>query len=218
MCSSPRTRYWYSPPASSASRRTGLSPNASRCMREASSATSNSPMPWMLLAVPVKYLATKRAVEADGLEDLRPAVRLIGRDAHLRHHLVQALADRLHEALGGFLRRNFGDDLVKLGQRLEREVRMDRFRAVAGEQREVMHFARRAGLDDEARAGAQAVANEVLMHRRRRQQAPGMGMSSADTVRSEMIRMLKPRWIASSACAQRLASAASMPAAPQVAG
>ena len=47
---------------------------------------------------------------------------------------------------------------------------MDRLRAVAGEQREVVHLARRAGLDHEPRAGAQALADEVLMHRRGREQ------------------------------------------------
>ena len=35
--------------------------------------------------------------------------------------------------------------------RLEREIGVHRFRAVAAEQREMVHFARGAGLDDEAR-------------------------------------------------------------------
>ena len=55
---------------------------------EASSATSNSPMPSMLLAVPVKYLSTKALLQSDRLEDLRAAIGLVGGDAHLGHHLV----------------------------------------------------------------------------------------------------------------------------------
>ncbi len=42
-------------------------------------------------------------LQPDGVENLRAAIGLIGRDAHLRHHLEQALADRLDVAL---------DDLV----------------------------------------------------------------------------------------------------------
>src|SRR6185312_13195311 len=37
--------------------------------------------------------------EADGVEDLRAAIRLIGRDAHLGRHLEDALADRLDVAM-----------------------------------------------------------------------------------------------------------------------
>ena len=95
MCSSPRTRQAYSPPASSMSASTGSSPKAARCMRIASSATSNTPMPPTWLAVPRKYLSTSSLFEADGLEQLRAAVGHVGGDAHLRHDLRQALADRL---------------------------------------------------------------------------------------------------------------------------
>src|ERR1700741_1569274 len=37
--------------------------------------------------------------EPDGVEDLRAAIGLIGGDAHLRHHLEDALVDRLDVAL-----------------------------------------------------------------------------------------------------------------------
>ena len=43
---------------------------------------------------------------------------------------------------------------------------MDRFRAVAAEEREVMHFPRGAGFHHQAGGGAQALAREVLVHRR----------------------------------------------------
>ena len=38
-------------------------------------------------------------LQPDRVENLRAAIGLIGRDAHLRHHLQQALADRLDVAL-----------------------------------------------------------------------------------------------------------------------
>ncbi|MCY1522712.1 hypothetical protein D9M68_575770 [compost metagenome] len=58
MCSSPRVRQAYSPPASSMLASTGSSPKAALCMRMASSAISKTPMPSTRLAVPVKYLFT----------------------------------------------------------------------------------------------------------------------------------------------------------------
>jgi hypothetical protein len=57
MCSSPRVRQAYSPPASSIVDSTGSSPKAARCRRIASSAISNTPMPSTRLAVPVKYFS-----------------------------------------------------------------------------------------------------------------------------------------------------------------
>ena len=41
--------------------------------------------------------------QADGVENLRAAIGLIGRDAHLGHHLEQAFVDRLDVALDDFL-------------------------------------------------------------------------------------------------------------------
>ena len=133
-------------------------------MRAASSAISIRPMPSTLLAVPVKYLSTNALLQADGLEDLRAAVRLVGGDAHLGHHLEQPLADRLDEALAGLGASIRGHCVLHRGQRLEREVRMDRLGAVAGEHGEVVHLARRAGLDHEAGAGAQAGAHQMVVH------------------------------------------------------
>ena len=45
-------------------------------------------------------------VEPDRLEDLRPVVGRDGRDAHLRHHLEHALAERLDQVAHGLLRRD----------------------------------------------------------------------------------------------------------------
>ena len=53
---------------------------------------------------------------------------------------------------------------------LERKIGVDRFRAVTRKQRKMVHFARRAGFHDQARAGAQALGHQVLMDGRERQQ------------------------------------------------
>ena len=109
--------------------------------------------------------------QADGVENLRAAIRLIGRDAHLGHHLEQALVDRLDVALDDLLLVELLRQLVlHADQRLEGEIGIDRFRAVAGEAREMMHLARLAGFHHHADRGAQSVADQVVVHRRGRQQ------------------------------------------------
>ncbi|AJX01694.1 hypothetical protein BM45_3124 [Burkholderia mallei] len=109
--------------------------------------------------------------EAERLEDLRAGVRHVRGDAHLRHHLLQALADRLREVVDRLLRRQVARQPVRhLRERFHREVRVHGFRAVAREQREVVRLARGARLDDEARARAQALLHEVRVDRRRREQ------------------------------------------------
>ena len=109
--------------------------------------------------------------EADGVENLRAAIGLIGRDAHLGHHLEHALADRLDVALDDFLVVELLRQVALHGdQRLEGEIGVDRLGAVAGEAAEMMHLARLAGLDDEADRGAQALADQVMMHAARREQ------------------------------------------------
>ena len=57
-----------------------------------------------------------------------------------------------------------------LVERLEHQVRVDRARAVADQRREVVHLARLAGLQDDARAQARALAHEVVVDRGDRQQ------------------------------------------------
>src|SRR6266705_991055 len=105
MCSSPRTRQAYSPPASSIDFSTGSSSsNAVLWMRSASSATWKMSMPW-------------------------PEVAFCG----------------------------------KLEQSLEREIGVHGFGPVAAEKGEMVHLADRAGLDDEAGAGAQALSHQVLV-------------------------------------------------------
>ena len=121
----------------------------------------------------MKYLLDEIRLQPDGVEDLRAAIGLVGRDAHLGHHLEDALADRLDVArddlVGVDLLRQLAA-LVHVEQRVEGEIGVDRLGAVAGEAAEMMHFARLAGFDDEADRGAQALADQVMVHGRRRQQ------------------------------------------------
>ena len=105
--------------------------------------------------------------QADRVEDLRAAIGLIGGDAHLGHHLEDALVDRLDVALDDLLLVELLRQIVLHGdQRLEREIGIDRLRAVAGEASEVVHLARLARFDHQPDRGAQALADQVVMHRR----------------------------------------------------
>ncbi len=118
-----------------------------------------------------EILLDEAGVQADGVEDLRAAIGLVGRDAHLGHHLQQALADSLDVVLlhlAGLERHAVLH--AQLLQRLEGEVGIDRLGAVAGEAAEMMHLAHLARFDHQAGLGAQAAANQVMMHRRRHQQ------------------------------------------------
>ena len=109
--------------------------------------------------------------EADRIEDLRAAIGLVGRNAHFRHDLENALADRLDVVLLDLI----GGERQRLAQpyvfdRLERDRGVDRFCAIAGQHAEMVDLTRFAGLDDQPGLHAQALADEVMMHRCRRQQ------------------------------------------------
>ena len=61
-------------------------------------------MPSMVEAVPVKiFLDEVKYSHHGGVENLRPAIGLIGRDAHLGHHLQNPLAHRLDVILLHFI-------------------------------------------------------------------------------------------------------------------
>ncbi len=116
-------------------------------------------------------LVDQGARQADRVEDLRAAIGLIGRDAHLRHDLEQSLVDRLDVALDQLVgAHRLGQVLGHRDQGLEGEIGIDRFRAIAGETGEMVHLAHFASFDDEADRGAQTLADQVMMHRRGRQQ------------------------------------------------
>ena len=112
------------------------------------------------------------AVEPDGLEDLRPAVGGDRRDPHLRHHLEQALADRLQQPLERLLVGDARGQLgatMQIGERLEQQIGVDRGGAVADQRRKVVVLARLAGLDHEAGLQPGALVDQVLVHRAERQ-------------------------------------------------
>ncbi len=112
-----------------------------------------------------EVLVAERRRDPDGLEDLRAAVRLVGGDAHLGHHLEEALGDGLDVAGAGLLMgRAVGEEVAQGGDGGEGEVRVDGLGAVAGQQREVVHLARGSRLHHEARPRAQPGAHQVLVH------------------------------------------------------
>ncbi|OIQ83878.1 hypothetical protein GALL_343050 [mine drainage metagenome] len=113
-----------------------------------------------------EILFNERSVETDRIENLRAAIGLVGRNAHLGHDLVQALADRLDE----FLLSALGILQPEAGNGFERQPRTHGFGAIAGEQGEVMHFPRGAGIDHQACAGTQAGLDQMMMHGSGRQQ------------------------------------------------
>ena len=142
----------------------------------------------------------ERARETDRVEYLRAAIGLIGRDAHLRHDLEQAFVDGLDEALDDFVgAHRLGQVLGHRGQRLEREVGIDRLGAIAGKARKMMHFARFASLQDETDRSTQALADEMMVNRGGREQRGNrnaVGTDHAvgedDDVVAAMDRRLRP--------------------------
>ena len=106
------------------------------------------------------------AVESDGFEYLRAVVRRHGRDAHLGHDLEQLLVDGLDVRGEGLL---FSHVLVvalvqQLPDRRERQVGVERARAVADEQGELVHLPRVPHLRHERRLQALPRPHEVMVH------------------------------------------------------
>ncbi len=132
---------------------------------------------------PREVAVDQRLLEADRLEDLRAAVALDGRDPHLGDRLQQRLAQRLDDPPLGLVGVLDAGDAPVAGQLVdgvEHEVGVDRAGAVADEHGEVVDLARLAGLEDEPRAQARALAHEVVVHgadgqQRRDRRAVGAG-------------------------------------------
>jgi hypothetical protein len=78
---------------------------------------------------------------------------------------------------------------VHVGERVEGQVGVDGFGAIAGQGGELVHFARFAGFHHQANRGAQALADQVVVHRRRRQQRRDRDAVGAD-LRSDRMMML----------------------------
>jgi len=111
-------------------------------------------------------------VEADGLEDLRAAVGRHRGHAHLAHHLEQAVLERTDHVVNGLFRWHRHQQLAasQIFGALEKQVRVDRRRAVADQQGKMMHLPHITGLDDHADIGAHLQPHQVVMHVRRGQQ------------------------------------------------
>src|ERR1041385_5782934 len=129
-----------------------------------------------------EVLVDEACLEADGGENLRAAIRLIGRDAHLGHHLEQPLVDRLDVALDDFFLVDLARQLgVHRNERFERQIRVDGFGAVAGEAAEMVHLARLCRLDHDPDRGAKPLTDQVMVHggaaeQRRHRHAVGAGL------------------------------------------
>ena len=110
--------------------------------------------------------------EPDRLEDLRGGVAGHRGDAHLGHHLAHALDQRADVVADRLARLDVGEDAVggHVLDRLERQVRVDRGRAEAEQQRHVVDLAGVAALDHQRGLGALPGGDEVVVHRRGQQQ------------------------------------------------
>ncbi|EWC59048.1 hypothetical protein UO65_5657 [Actinokineospora spheciospongiae] len=110
--------------------------------------------------------------QAERLEDLRAVVGGHGGHAHLRHGLAHALAQRLDQVAGRGVRVGALDQapVRQVLDRGHRQVRVDRGRAVADQQRHVVHLAGVAGLHHQADLAAGLLPDQVLVHRADEQQ------------------------------------------------
>ena len=109
-------------------------------------------------------------VDTDGFEQLRAAVRHVGRHAHLGHDLRQAFADGFDVVVDRLFGRQISWQIfVQVSQCFKREVGVHSFCAVASQHSEVMYFAGAASFHHQTSGGAQAFAHQVLVNRRQGQ-------------------------------------------------
>ncbi len=121
------------------------------------------------------------AVDANRLKQLRAAVAHVGADTHLGHDFGQALANRLDVIANRLVRRQrAGQALVHGRQRLQRQVGVNRFSAITRQHGKVVYLARRAGLDHQARRGAQPLHHQMLVNGRQRQQRRNSHLRGTD--------------------------------------
>src|SRR5262249_9176465 len=109
--------------------------------------------------------------KANSVEDLRTAIRLVGRDPHLRNYFEDPLADRL-DVVALYLcsaERQFVLDADLLECR-KGKIGVARPRPVAGGGKEMVDLAGLPGFDDDTRAGAQPLPNQVVVYCRGREQ------------------------------------------------
>ena len=170
---SPSRRHWYSPPHSRSALDARAHGEGALMPLEHLLGDHVDPDAADARRGPGEVAVHEVLVEADRLEDLRAAIALERRDAHLGHHLEDALVERLDVVLDRLLVGDADEEalLDHVVQRLEREIRVDHPRAVAEEQRAVMHLARVAGFDDQRAAGPRALAHQMMVNACRREQA-----------------------------------------------
>ena len=121
---------------------------------------------------PREVLVNNFLIEAHGLEDLRTSIRFDRRDPHLGHHFYNALYSAIYIALFGFLvgvlvEHPLADHVVEA---FKCHIGINRLRAVAQQQAEVVHLARFARLNRQTNARARLVAHQVVVNTRHRQQ------------------------------------------------
>ena len=114
-----------------------------------------------------------RLVQADGFENLRPAVTLQGGDPHFGKDFQQPLVDGLDVVLQDFVRSVFRREQafgVQVSQCFKGEMGIDGAGAISDQQREMHHLARLARLDDEGNLVPGFLAHQVIVHGGQRQQ------------------------------------------------
>ena len=111
--------------------------------------------------------AYKRAREADGLEIIAAAIGGDDGDAELAHDFEQALVHRFFVAADAFLQGELAEQAasVAVGDALLRQVGVDGGGADADQYGEVMHIQAFGRTDIEAGEGAQALADQMGVHR-----------------------------------------------------
>ena len=122
---------------------------------------------------PGKIGLDQSPVQPDGLEDLRAAVALQRRHAHLREGLQQPLVDPLDEILDRLVGGDLDRQTFLVGealQRLDCQVGIDRASSVADQQREMHHLARLARFDDQGHLRPRPFAHQQIMHGRQSKQ------------------------------------------------
>ena len=120
-------------------------------------------------------------VQAHGFKQLRAAVRHVRRHTHLGHDLGQALANRLHVVVDGFIGRKIGPQfLVHLGQCFHGQVRVHGFCAIACQHRKVVDFAGGTRFHHQTGGGTQTFAHQMLVNSRHGQQRGDDHLRRAD--------------------------------------
>jgi len=112
-----------------------------------------------------KILLDEGAGQAHRIEYLGAAIGLVGGYPHLGHHLLQTLAQRLDVTLLGLVKTQ---PFRQLRQHrlhgVKRHVGIDRLGTIACQGGKMMDLQGRPGLHHQARLGAQALADQMVVH------------------------------------------------------